>query len=239
MVEELLRSRRACTLTNTERLDKACEQLGMRPVRMFTKVEHNDMTKAEEKVCILKHIEESNKLREAMNLTSNSKISRKASDGGKYPVLFSDNDKVDGIKEVVNPNLTLQEKARLDYQNRVARNKQVAEENQKWNYYQANQIHNGSDQTLFLDEVVNELKESVNAGPDISCSRKYLAQEHQTMYASQNYKDIVEVKKSRFLDQTTDTSLSQLQTEVIHYNIEQDKMELSSNCSQLSDIEII
>ncbi len=119
-------------------------------------------------------------------------------------------------------NLSLKEHAQTSYQQYKLKQQQIEEDNKIVNRHVAHHIHNTTQETPINTETFKKMIDSTEH-VRIDSQRDYLLQQHENMYQSSEYQDIIKRRKNISLCRGTDKQLSENETAVLSSIIESDK----------------
>lgn len=119
-------------------------------------------------------------------------------------------------------NLSLHEHAQTSYQQHKLKQQQIEEDNKMVNRHVAYHIHNTTQESPASNEAFKQMLESTEH-TRIDSQKEYLIKQHEGMYQSSEYQDIIKRRKNISLCKGTNGQLTENETKALSSIIESEK----------------
>lgn len=201
---------------NKIRLNAASHAIGANPTwsNKTVSIKDNELSAESERALINDMTETKNKLKETIYSNNLHRFNTR----GIIVNLDSEPD----AEQQSTSNLSLKEHAQTSYQQYKLKQQQIEEDNKIVNRHVAHHIHNTTQETPINTETFKKMIDSTEH-VRIDSQRDYLLQQHENMYQSSEYQDIIKRRKNISLCRGTDKQLSENETAVLSSIIESDK----------------
>jgi len=202
---------------NKIRLNAASHAVGANPVwsNKTVSIKDNDLSAEAEKSLIQDMEKAKNDLKRTIHSNNLHRFNTRG-------IIINSVDEEENVDQPKTSNLSLEEHVKTSYQQHKLKQQQIEEDNRMVNKHVAYHIHNTTPESQISTETFKKMIDSTDH-IHIDSQREYLLKQHEGMYRTQEYQDIIRRRKNISLCKGTDKQLSESETNVLSSIIEDNK----------------